>query len=720
MASTRRQASPGDSAQKKYTSSSDYWTHPSRLASGRAVEIGSQTVFTDKALITMTGRFTHPSGAPDNNLLTSYTIGASSTMGGLGGSTSTLEDVIETIGKDAGLWLIPLESGSQRQIDHITDDGQIIVDFPEYHEIFPRAVVSYQQIYGIARPGLNTDGTDTQFVSLNNNLGDDDSRLEMGAPFGLSGASSLYDRETRASNGTPWNVSDGGGYMSGRNYLNLGASGADLAIFENDEVYGIRVILPIPNYPSGIFGGIEKWSGPQRHHMRILGEFPIRKTDTALLDSQGNPDTSFITKLPADTPFLFQSIDKYGMALDIETTSRSVTRGEQQLCIGCHVHTREGMDPFTLVAKLDTDAPYGDFTGDSAPLFSGFDNAGEIIVENANSIYNDVIAPGINNRKSFAVDWNNGVSEIIENRCASCHDEGQSAQQLTGLRLDGSSRTYDLIINNRYTREDGVTINSSTLPGDGLNDVLNNTPGTDRIVKRLQCCTDSRWVSFNSARSSMLIWALYGERLDGRNPDTGLPWGASGEIVPPDKQGLTGVLVDSNGREKPEVWPNVTDHLAFVAGMPEAEKRLLARWIDIGAPNSNVHDDMQRPVLTVTPILDAGMISTVLLGIWDDSVVDYSRFEVKHNDVVIMTGADIVGTPTVIEVILPTPIDELNADFEQYSFEIWDKPDRSLSLVSSGSDAENRQRKVLTGRAMLNLVDINPPVIDLIFTDGFE
>jgi len=87
-----------------------------------------------------------------------------------------------------------------------------------------------------------------------------------------------------------------------------------------------------------------------------------------------------------------------------------------------------------------------------------------------------------------------------------------------------------LITENRYTHENGTNINANSKPGDGLTDI--DAPGTDRITPRFQCCTPSRWVSVTSARSSMLAWALYGERLDGRDPVTGLPSIGSGSRVP--------------------------------------------------------------------------------------------------------------------------------------------------------------------------------------------
>ncbi len=657
------QASAGDVQAKPYDAS-NYFIHP-----------------VDGRTVTMSGRFTHPAAAPDNDLLTTYAIGGASTIGSPVFRES-LEATMRIIGKDAGIWLLPLEPNSTRQIGHIADDAQIVVDFPEYHEIMPRAVVSYQDIYGIPRPDPDNRRPPTS------NDGNQDPRLPAGAPYGLTGAASMYDRETRSLNGTPWNMKDGGGTMSGRTYMNLAVSGAELAIFDNDEIYGIRVLMPVPNIPKEAYRSDEKWSGLQQHHLRILGEYPVRKPDmegVEPVDAQGNPDTSFIVRVPADTPFLMQTIDKRGMALDIETASRSVTRGEQQYCAGCHVHTREGMNTFDSLAE-GNDSEFGDFTDASAPLFVGEDANGYPTVASAQATYAG--EAGATARRSFAVDWDNNIATIVQNRCASCHGQGQSAQQLTGLLLDGSGDTYQLLTENRIRNNSGSTILSAgSKPGNGLTDI--DAPLTDRITPRYQCCTPSRWVSVNSARSSMLVWALYGERLDGRDLVTGLPPEGSG------------VVVDTKGREYPEIWPKVSEHLAYVSGMPEAEKRLIARWLDIGAPKLNVHDDMMRPVMTLTPVGGASSVNSILVGLWDDSPLDFARFKVMAN------GNDITpqmnGTPDTIAVSLPVTVTEANADSIEITLEIWDKPNRSWSRVRPGESAANRTRKTVTGRALLRM-----------------
>ena len=47
--------------------------------------------------------------------------------------------------------------------------------------------------------------------------------------------------------------------------------------------------------------------------MRILGEIPVRKFDGGgqpVLDIEGHPDTSFLVKIPADTPFTLAFVNE--------------------------------------------------------------------------------------------------------------------------------------------------------------------------------------------------------------------------------------------------------------------------------------------------------------------------------------------------------------------------------------------------------------------------
>ena len=82
--------------------------------------------------------------------------------------------------------------------------------------------------------------------------------------------------------------------------------------------------------------------------LRILGEIPLRKFDDngrQPLDPDGNPDTSFLAKIPADTAFTFQMIDRDGMSLTMSQTWHQLRPGEVRTdCGGCHAHGQKPTD----------------------------------------------------------------------------------------------------------------------------------------------------------------------------------------------------------------------------------------------------------------------------------------------------------------------------------------------------------------------------------------
>ena len=91
--------------------------------------------------------------------------------------------------------------------------------------------------------------------------------------------------------------------------------------------------------------------------LRILGEIPVRKfppasTSIALqkekeqggqpTDPDGNPDTSFLARIPADVAFTFQTLDRYGMVLNMAQTWHQLRPGEvRNDCGGCHAHSQK-------------------------------------------------------------------------------------------------------------------------------------------------------------------------------------------------------------------------------------------------------------------------------------------------------------------------------------------------------------------------------------------
>src|SRR5439155_15856616 len=73
------------------------------------------------------------------------------------------------------------------------------------------------------------------------------------------------------------------------------------------------------------------------------------------LDPDSNPDTSFLAKIPADTAFTFQTLDRRGFVLNVAQTWHQLRPGEVRTnCGGCHAHSQKPTDfNLTVAAKPD-------------------------------------------------------------------------------------------------------------------------------------------------------------------------------------------------------------------------------------------------------------------------------------------------------------------------------------------------------------------------------
>jgi hypothetical protein len=180
---------------------------------------------------------------------------------------------------------------------------------------------------------------------------------------------------------------------------------------------------------------VARYGALHQERWEILGEFPLTHKDT--LDSQGNPDTSWVAKVPADTPFLIQTIDANGMTLVSELTWRGLKSGEKRVdCGGCHAHSVEPVDfadtqagkrePISMVANLDLDDPMiqegiWDLTKGTTPVL---ESAG---VRKENGY-------------SYGVEFTRDVLPIITETCVGCHTANGSGSMLV---LDGSTGDLD-------------------------------------------------------------------------------------------------------------------------------------------------------------------------------------------------------------------------------------------------------------------------------------
>jgi len=225
------------------------------------------------------------------------------------------------------------------------------------------------------------------------------------------------------------------------------------------------------------------------------------------------------------------------------------------------------------------------------------------------------------NSSSLDVEFHQDIKPIIDRSCASCHT-GSAAP--AGLVLDDDSLIDDY---------------------DGTWHRLANDTAADYGIPPLtepygwRQSNRSRYVRAFQSRRSLLIWKLYGERLDGwsnsdhptetvRGDKTTLPGGGSNNEVNMSDIDFDGVACPPPG--------------SGVDPLTEAEKLKFVRWIDLGAPISKPgtnglgwFTDELRPILALSqPRAGAAneSVSEIRLGLFDYYTgIDISSLSVKAN-----------------------------------------------------------------------------------------
>jgi hypothetical protein len=518
------------------------------------------------------GKVTHPASAPANDLLLVWTPGPA----------NNLNRPTSTPYYDAGIYI--LKSGQ------VVNDYRNLVKIkndPAYNELQPKAVVPYSAIYGIAQPAA---------LPFLPNDGGASPLLPPGTPFGLIGTSSFYNRNTtpgfgsNAYNGLDsWNTS-----LNGES-SNWFEQGADAGLYSNNDIHAVRIValegVSHRSYPSGDDTGFQNFA--ERERLRILGEIPLRKTDASgqpVLDPQGNPDTSFLAKIPADTPFTFQTLDKDGMVLNMAQTWHMVRPGEVRTdCGGCHAHNKLPVN-FSSTAAALASYPVVDLTS-ATPLLTK-DASGSPGVKSAGRTVADV-------------EYYKDVKPILQRSCVSCHSKTGTAA--AGLVLDDTTLVngYD----NTYNR---------------LANDPNGQWGIPPVIPShwWRQTNASRYVRAFQSRRSLLMWKLYGRRLDGwTNVDhptestpgvaSTLPAGASPDLADVD---YTGTMMPPPG--------------SGIPALSEDEKMTIARWIDLGAPITaqgngsykGYFADEIKPTLALSSPragVNPSQLTTIRLGMFD-------------------------------------------------------------------------------------------------------
>lgn len=314
------------------------WNHFARV--GR-VTVTPWTTGADRSAplgedgVTRVGKLTHPASVPkDGWMLCTYSSGPVTDM-----ARPTTQPW-----PDFGIYLCPVAqtSGPGELVEVVND--------PAVDEYFPRALLPFAEIHG-AEPVVH------QWLPEPTHP-----MLPPGAPYAIIGTSSVYARES-ASMGTH--------------------QGGDFSPFANSEIHAIRILsmeMP-PEYKELYTPDRTALRGSEK--LRILGEIPLRKftpEGEPILDSQGNPDTSFVARVPADVPFTFQLIDDKGRSLTTSQTWHQVRPGEVRTdCRGCHDHTQPGpvfaesaagQPGFPIADLIGVEPRTREWSRDIAPIFA--------------------------------------------------------------------------------------------------------------------------------------------------------------------------------------------------------------------------------------------------------------------------------------------------------------------------------------------------------------
>jgi hypothetical protein len=498
------------------------------------------------------GKFTQPSAAPNNDLLCVWTPGPANDLN----RPTTIPYY------DAGIYLIP--GGNV-----MTNPNQLVLikNNPNYNEAWPRAVVPYSAVHGVTEPH--------NFEWLPND-GTEHADLPEGTPYGIVGTSSFYKRESFPGYVVSWSDTFNG--LDAFNTTENGQSGnwftqgSDAGRYTNSDIFAVRILAMEPNSHRS-YGPNEgqQYYSHANERLRILGEILLRKTNSngsVVMDSEGNPDTSFMAKIPADTPFTFQTLDKDGLALNMAQTWHQVRPGEvRNNCGGCHAHSQL---PLNITNTL---------AGKPGYQVVDLTQVTPWLTKVASNLTIAVNRP----ERLVDVEFIRDIRPILTRSCVPCH-------------TTASNPVPGNLVLNSYTNVNGLPGDYMRLAADtsaqfGYPPVIGQSAGWRQS-------NASRYIRMFQSRRSLLTWKVFGKRTDGwsntNHPTESvagnaatLPSGANPNFADLD---FTGTIMPPPG--------------SGVPGLSDDEKMLIARWIDLGCPiNQGVRgwflDDL-RPTLTVS------------------------------------------------------------------------------------------------------------------------
>ncbi len=617
------------------------------------------------------GKVTHPSGAPDNHLLAVWSAGPV-----YGIADKKLDAGHEFVGPaaDSGIYLI-------KNGDVVSEPGKLLLikNDPRYNEQWPRALVPYKRIYGVEEPAR---------IPAVRNDGKRAAQLPEGTPFGMVGTSSLYKRESYPHGSVPPGQVTAQ-YSGSSEELGAGAAepalvdpyeglnslmynpggnwfeqGADDGKYKNSDIHAIRILITEPTTdPRLTRAGKRTWWNAADERLRILGEFPVRKFQgrEQPLDPDGNPDTSFLVKIPANVAWTFQTLDKNGMVLNMAQTWHQLRPGEvRNNCGGCHAHSQKPTRFEETAAAKPGYEPF-DLTHYTSLLTTKKD-------DESHKKWDVNDETGLRYQAGVkTVEFFRDVKPILDRSCVACHtqrwekpagnlvldDERPEPPKLGLMYMFLGSAVPEKVPNN-YVR---LALDQTAKYGYPLAALSFRRRPTSWEHPQA-----SRYVRYFQSRRSLLVWKIYGRRMDGFKDEdfayetrpgdpsslqykgepfqvdaTDYPGGRhmlslafTGTAMPP-SDAVAGTYRAPNG-ETIKVPP-----------LSDEDRLTIVRWIDLGCPIDLDFDpkdraarhgwlaDDNRPTLTVTypqPGVNAAL-TRIVVGMHDyDSGIDTSSFHV--------------------------------------------------------------------------------------------
>lgn len=448
---------------------------------------------------------------------------------------------------DLGIYRVPtIPSTHPSQLE-------LIVDSPDWHEIMARAVVPYSAIHGQPAPASIPPA----------HIRSTHASLSAGYPFGLLGAASIIDRETEPFGGITF---QNGPHPEHQFSL----AGTDTIDYTDDELCGVRIVGLMPNRGASADTEIQNVWGERT---AILGELHVKHYDgegARILTPLGGPDTSFLVKLPANTPHITQAIDCDGRTLNTDQTWQTVKPGEMKTCGGCHVHSRAPELEFSQSFAATPGYTIPELGKGTVPLLNG--KTGNVVNTRTVSGY------------GYQVTLSRDVKPIFDARCVSCHGGATPDAGLDLSNTDiadgytGTGSTWFCLV-----RDNGQTC----VPNDKVVNVEGMyTTGACATKPCFRSPQLTKYVRANNSRGSLLLWKAANQRLDNR---------------------LDG--------DDPEDINFGADHPTTITA---EELGILSRWIDLGAAAGPQElKDTHKPTLHMAATVVSNEITQLLIGTVD-------------------------------------------------------------------------------------------------------